>query len=55
MTDKLISAKSRRLAREVLDMIDPDTLTINQRLTRIEKEIKRQGRLKRKKRATRTT
>ena len=43
---EVISAKSRKLAREVLEMLDEPVLTINQRLERIEKELKRRKRLR---------
>ena len=38
---KVISAKSRKIAEDVLEMLDEPVLTTNQRLTRIEEEIKR--------------
>ena len=43
---EVISAKSRKLAEEVLEMLDEPVLTINQRLERIEKELKRRKRLR---------
>ena len=43
---EVISAKSRKLAREVLEMLDEPVLTINQRLERIEKELKKRKRLR---------
>ena len=43
---KVISAKSRKIAREVLEMLDEPVLTVNQRLTRIEKEIKRLAKIR---------
>ena len=51
---KTITAKTHRLAAEVLEMLGEPLLTTEQRLTRIERELKRQQRLKRKKRATHT-
>ena len=42
---EVISAKSRKLAEEVLEMLDEPVLSTNQRLTRIEKELKRRKRL----------
>jgi len=52
--DKTVTAKSRRLAQEALEMLGEPVLTTIQRLNRIEKEMRRQDRLKRKKRATHT-
>ena len=55
---KVISAKSRKLAEEVLEMLGEPVLTINQRLTRIEKELRKRKRIrsgKKKIKAVRTT
>ena len=55
---EVISTKSRKIAREVLEMLDEPVLTINQRLTRIEKELRRRKRIrsgKKKIKAVRTT
>ena len=43
---EVISAKSRKIASEVLEMLDEPVLTINQRLTRIEKELRRRKRIR---------
>ena len=42
----VISAKSRKIAEDVLEMLDEPVLTTNQRLTRIEKEIKRLAKMR---------
>ena len=43
---EVISAKSRKIAEEVLEMLGEPVLTVNQRLTRIEKEIKRLAKIR---------
>ncbi len=45
MTDEYesISAETRKKAREILDIIDPDKLTTDQRLTQIENILKKKG------------
>ena len=43
---KVISAKSRKIVEEVLEMLDEPVLSTNQRLTRIEKEIKRLAKIR---------
>ena len=55
---EVISAKSRKIAEDVLEMLDEPVLTINQRLTRIERELRRRKRIrsgKKKIKAVRTT
>ena len=55
---EVISAKSRKIVEDVLEMLDEPVLTINQRLTRIEKELRRRKRIrsgKKKIKAVRTT
>ena len=43
---EVISAKSRKIAEEVLEMLGEPVLTVNQRLERIEKELRRRKRLR---------
>jgi len=43
---KTITAKTRRLAEDVLEMLDEPILSVSQRLSRIEKEMKRRQRLR---------
>ena len=43
---EVISAKSRKLAEEALEMLGEPVLSTNERLTRIEKEIKRLAKIR---------